>query len=182
MIKKVLPVFFLGLIALFSCEPTNPFNIGPVYDYEGNLAKDRVKIDAYLDTAKIDSIYRIHDPSGVVIIVQEEGAGSRPITNSVIYTDYTGFLMEDGTVFDTSYENVAIDNDIFDENRDYIPLRFILNTNQVIFGWDIAFNRIRPKTKAVFVIPSPLAYRDNEENRIPPNSILVFNIDFLGLD
>lgn len=180
--KRLIPIFLFSLTALFSCEPSNPFNIGPQYDYEGNLAKDRVKIDAYLDTAKIDSLYRIHDPSGVVIIVQEEGEGSRPRTNTVVYTDYTGFLMETGKVFDTSYEDVARANDIFDEDRDYIPLDFILYTNQVILGWDIGFSRLRPKSKAVLVVPSPLAYRDQERDEIPENSILVFNVDFLGID
>jgi FKBP-type peptidyl-prolyl cis-trans isomerase FkpA len=182
MMKKLAPVFFLGLIALFSCEPNNPFNTGPIYDYDGNLAKDRVTIKAYLDTAKIDSVYRIHDPRGVVIIVQEEGVGSRPVTNSVVYTNYTGFLMQDGTVFDTSYEDVARANNIFDEKREYIPLRFILNNNQVIFGWDVAFSRLRPKSKAVIVVPSPLAYRDASRDKIPSNSILVFKVDFLGID
>ena len=61
------------VLTLSSCEAPNPFDQGPAYDYEGNLAIDRKKIAAYLDTAKIDSIYRIHDPSGVVIIVQKEG-------------------------------------------------------------------------------------------------------------
>ena len=170
------------MIALFSCEPSNPFNVGPAYDYDGNLAIDRVKIDAYLDTAKIDSIYRIHDPSGVVIIVQEEGEGTRPTTNTVVYTDYIGKLMEDGSIFDTSYESVARDNDIFVEDRDYIALDFILNTNAVILGWDLGFSRLRPKSKAVLVIPSPLAYRDGVRTGIPANSILVFNVDFLGID
>jgi FKBP-type peptidyl-prolyl cis-trans isomerase FkpA len=182
MMNKLVTVFFLGLIALFSCEPNNPFNTGPVYDYEGNLAKDRLTIKAYLDTAKIDSIYRIHDPRGVVIIVQKEGVGSRPVTNSVVYTDYTGFLMQDGTVFDTSYENVARANNIFVESRQYTPLRFILNTNQVIFGWDVAFSRLRPKSKAVVIVPSPLGYRDASRDKIPANSILVFRVDFLGID
>ena len=180
--KRLIPVFLLGLIALFSCEPNNPFDLGPQYDYDGNLAIDRVKIDAYLDTAKIDSLYRIHDPSGVVIIVQEEGVGSRPRTNTVVYTDYTGFLMETGKVFDTSFEDVARANDVFDENRKYVPFDFVLNTNQVILGWDVGFSRLRPKSKAVMVIPSPLGYRDQEKGGIPENSILVFNVDFLGID
>ena len=170
------------MIALFSCEPTNPFNIGPAYDYEGNLEIDREKIDAYLDTAKIDSIRRIHDPSGMVIIVQEEGDGTRPSTNTVVYTDYIGKLMEDGSVFDTSYESVARDNDIYDEDRKYNPLRFSLNANEVVRGWDIGFSRLRPKSKAVFIIPSPLGYQNGVRTGIPANSILVFNVDFLGID
>lgn len=180
--KRLIPVFLFALTALFSCEPTNPFDLGPQYDYEGNLAKDRVKIDAYLDTAKIDSVKRIHDPSGVVIIVQKEGEGSRPRVNSVVYSDYTGFLMENGKVFDTSNEDIALANDIFDKDRKYIPIQFVLFTNEVILGWDYGFSRLRPKSKAVIVVPSPLGYKDTEKTNIPANSILVFNVDFLGID
>jgi FKBP-type peptidyl-prolyl cis-trans isomerase FkpA len=100
--QLVILVGLVLLVAISSCEPTNPFATGPVYDSDANLAIDREKIDAYLDTARIDSLYRIHDPSGVIIIVQEEGNGSRPTGGNVVYTDYTGSLMSDGSVFDTS--------------------------------------------------------------------------------
>lgn len=182
--KRLIPIFFLlALVLASSCEPNNPFDRGPLYDEVGNLAIDRTKIAAYLDTARIDSLYRIHDPTGVVVIVQREGAGSRPITNTVIYTDYIGKLMETGSVFDTSLEDVARANNIFQESRTYMPFAFILESTSVIQGWDFAFKRIRPASKAVFIIPSPYAYRNQENNdRIPPNSILVFEIDFLGID
>jgi FKBP-type peptidyl-prolyl cis-trans isomerase FkpA len=183
MMKKLTPVVFLAVLLLMACETTNPFAPGPVYDYDGNLAIDRKKIDAYLDTARIDSLYRIHDPSGVVVIVQKEGLGTRPTTNTVIYTEYTGSLMEDGSVFDTSYENVARENNIFVEGRKYITFRFVLGTGSVIQGWELGFRRLRPGSKAVMVIPSPLGYRNQaNSDRIPANSVLVFDIDFLGID
>ena len=76
--RNLLVLFLFALVGLSSCETTNPYNQGPAYDFEGNLAIDRKKIAAYLDTAKIDSIYRIHDPSGVVVIGQQEGKGFSP--------------------------------------------------------------------------------------------------------
>lgn len=185
MIKRFLPILaLLGIFSMMACEPTNPFNTGPAYDEEGNLEIDSVKIAAFLDTAQIDSIYRIHDPSGVVIIVQEEGVGTRPTSNTVVYTDYTGSLMETGVVFDTSIESVARENDLFDENRDYFPFSFALVTGNAIPGWHIAFRRLRPGSKAVLVIPSPYAYRDQTAagGKIPANSILLFEVDFLGID
>jgi FKBP-type peptidyl-prolyl cis-trans isomerase FkpA len=183
MMNKFTPVVFLAIVVLMACEPTNPFAPGPVYDYDGNMAIDRKKIDAFLDTARIDSLYRIHDPSGVVVIVQSEGSGTRPTTNTVVYTDYIGSLMEDGSVFDTSSETVARENNIFVEGRKYTTFRFVVGTGSVITGWDIGFRRLRPGSKAVFVIPSPLAYRDqSNSDRIPANSVLVFDIDFLGID
>jgi FKBP-type peptidyl-prolyl cis-trans isomerase FkpA len=184
MMRNLIPVFFLLAVILgSSCEPNNPFDRGPAYDEEGNLAIDRKKIDAFLDTARIDSISRIHDPSGVVVILQREGAGSRPTNNTVVYTDYIGKLMETGSVFDTSIEDVARANNIFVESRTYMPFAFILGSTSVIQGWDFAFKRIRPASKAIFIIPSPYAYRNQENNdRIPPNSVLIFEIDFLGID
>jgi FKBP-type peptidyl-prolyl cis-trans isomerase FkpA len=184
MIKRLTPILFLlGMFSMISCEPNNPFNTGPAYDVAANLKIDSVKIAAFLDTARIDSIYRIHDRSGVVIIVQKEGSGSRPTSNTVVYSNYIGSLMEGGSIFDTTFEEVARDNDIFVENRTYGPFSFIIGTNSVIAGWDIGFSRLRPRSKAILVIPSPYGYRDQANNdRIPPNSILLFEIDFLGID
>lgn len=184
MMKRLLPILVLmGVFSMMACEPNNPFDRGPAYDVAGNLKIDSVKIAAFLDTAQIDSLYRIHDPSGVVIIVQEEGSGSRPTTNTVVYSDYVGSLMEVGSVFDTTFEGVARENDIFVENRNYIPFSFVLGSGSVISGWEFGFRRLRPGSKAIMVIPSPYGYRDQADNdRIPANSILLFDVDFLGID
>ncbi|UJP66185.1 FKBP-type peptidyl-prolyl cis-trans isomerase [Mongoliitalea daihaiensis] len=175
---------FLGLAFLviisFACETPNPF--GPVYDVEGNLARDRALIDQYLETAPIDSLYRIHDANGVIIIVQKDGTGAFPVDRNLVYMNYTGMLL-DGTVFDTNQQDVAIANNIFDENRTYRIFDFTIGQRDAIEGFSIAFRRMRSGTKAVIIIPSPWAYRDNENlERIPPNSILKFEVDFLGMD
>lgn len=181
--RKLLPLAVLFFMTLMSCETTNPFDRGPEYDEVGNLEIDRKKIAGYLDTAKIDSLYRLHLPSGVVVIVQNEGVGTRPTSNTVIYTNYTGKLMELGTVFDTSIESVARANNIWVEGRVYQPFSFLLGAGGVINGWDLAFRRLRPASKAVLVIPSTEGYRNqNNNDKIPPNSVLVFQVDFLGID
>lgn len=183
MMRNLLVLFLFALVGLSSCETPNPYNQGPAYDFDGNLAIDRKKIAAYLDTAKIDSIYRIHDPSGVVVIVQKEGKGSRPTNNTVVYTDYIGKVMATGTVFDTSYESIARAKNLFVEGRVYAPLSFVVGTATVITGWDIGFKRLRPTSKATIIIPSPYGYSNQKNNdKIPENSILVFQVDFLGID
>ena len=183
MMRNLLVLFLFALVGLSSCETPNPYNQGPAYDFDGNLAIDRKKIAAYLDTAKIDSIYRIHDPSGVVVIVQKEGKGSRTTNNTVVYTDYIGKVMATGTVFDTSYEAIARLKNLFVEGRVYAPLSFVVGTATVITGWDIGFKRLRPTSKAIVIIPSPYGYSNQKNNpKIPENSILVFQVDFLGID
>jgi FKBP-type peptidyl-prolyl cis-trans isomerase FkpA len=174
---------FVSLITMSSCETSPQFGGPPPYDAALNLALDRVKVDAYLDTARIDSLYRIHDPSGIIIIVQKEGVGSRPIFGSVIYTDYIGSLMSDGSIFDTSYQQVAVDNNIFVEGNTYNTLSFVKGSGGIISGWDIAFGRLRPRSKAKLIIPSPYAYQSSANNtRIPANSVLLFDVDFRGID
>ncbi len=182
--KKLFPILvLLGMFFMVACEPNNPYNTGPVYDVAGNLKIDSVKIASYLDTAQIDSLYRIHDPSGVVIIVQEEGLGSRPSNGTVVYTDYIGSLMEDGSIFDTSIESVARENDVFNEKRKYLPISFTIGASTVVPGWEIGFRRLRSGSKAVLIIPSPFGYQDQTTNSlIPANSVLLFDVDFKGID
>lgn len=184
MMNRLLPLLILlGAWATVACEPTNPFDRGPIYDEQENLKIDSAKIVAFLDTAKIDSLYRIHDRSGVVIIVQKEGVGTRPTSGTIVYTDYIGSLMSDGSVFDTSYEDVARENNIFVEGRKYNTFGFIVGSGTVITGWDLGFRRLRPGSKAIMVIPSTWAYRNQSTSeRIPENAILLFDVDFRGID
>ena len=96
--------------------------------------------------------------------------------------------MEDGLVFDTNIESVAIENDLHEEGDEYGPFTFQLSNpgqqsaNNAIAGWQYAFRHLRSGAKAVLVVPSPLAYQDQERGKIPANSILVFNVEFLGMD
>ena len=183
MIRSTVGALLIISLVFFSCDSQPNFG-GPIYDEAGNLAMDRIKIEEYLKTAEYDSLYRIHDPSGVVIIVQEEGDASRPGTNNTVYTNYVGKLL-DGTVFDTNLESVAKDNGLYEEDREYKIYSFPLSPGAQggpIPGFSIGFSRLRSGAKAVLIIPSPYAYRDQENERIPANSVLVFEVDFLGLD
>jgi FKBP-type peptidyl-prolyl cis-trans isomerase FkpA len=185
--KSIIAVLFSVLILSVSCEDQLGRFGGPVYDVQGNLAIDRVRIAEYLATAPYDSLYRVHDPAtGVVVIVQEEGIGSRPRLGNVLYTNYIGRLT-DGTVFDTNLEDVAIANDIFSEERNYEIFTFFLgqpaNQGGAIEGFSLGFRRLRSGSKGVIIIPSPYGYRDNPNiPNIPENSILVFEVELLGFD
>ncbi|GEO21251.1 FKBP-type peptidyl-prolyl cis-trans isomerase [Cyclobacterium qasimii] len=184
-IRQIIVVFIVASMG-FSCDDQLSGYGYPTYDSEGNLAIDREKIDEYLKTAQYDSLYRIHDPSGVVIIVEEEGDGSRPVSGNVVYANYTGYLL-DGSVFDTNLEDVAIANDIYDEERTYAIFNFFLGLSSTqggaIQGFTLGFQRLRSGAKASIIIPAPYAYQDNESvDRIPANSVLVFDVEFLGMD
>ncbi|HSJ68092.1 MAG TPA: hypothetical protein VK921_10475, partial [Anditalea sp.] len=99
--KTILLVVFSAFI--YSCET---MQFAQQYNPDENLARERPIIASYLETAAYDSLYRIHDPQGVVVIVQEEGTGVKPKPNTMVYTNYVGKLL-DGTVFDTNIRAVA---------------------------------------------------------------------------
>ena len=52
-----------------------------------------------------------------------------------VSVDYIGEL-EDGTVFDTSLEDVAVEAGIYNPNREYKPLEFTVGAGQMIAGFD----------------------------------------------
>ncbi|MCR9014178.1 FKBP-type peptidyl-prolyl cis-trans isomerase [Aquiflexum gelatinilyticum] len=178
---RIVLSFLVAVLLVASCGTPSPFG-GPVYDSEGNLAIDRVKIDDFLRTAPIDSLYRIHDPTGVVIIVQEEGTGAKPAAGMLVYTNYTGKLL-DGTVFDTNLEDVARENDVYDPSRTYRIFQFTLGTSETIQGFNLGFRQMTSGSKGVLIIPSPWAYRDSGTiPGVPANSVLMFEVEFLGMD
>jgi FKBP-type peptidyl-prolyl cis-trans isomerase FkpA len=185
--KSIIVVLFSILILSTSCDDQLGMFGGPVYDVEGNLAIDRVRIAEYLETAAYDSLYRVHDrATGVVVIVQEEGVGSRPRSGNVIYSNYTGKLTN-GNIFDTNLEDVARANDIFNEERNYDIFTFFLgqpaSQGGAIEGFSIGFRKFRSGGKGVIIIPSPYGYRDNPNiPNIPENSVLVFEVELLGFD
>lgn len=52
-----------------------------------------------------------------------------------VLVDYTGKL-EDGTVFDTSIKDDAIEAGIYNQKRDYQPLGFTVGAGEMIKGFD----------------------------------------------
>ncbi len=183
--KNTINLLLTSLLAifLFSCDQASPFG-PPPYDVAGNLARERVIIDEFLATYQTDSLYRVHDRDGVIVIVQEEGDGIKPSNFRRIYVNYVIKLL-DGTLVDTNLENVAREHGIFDENREYRIFTFTLDPQSgggFIVGFSHGIRNMRSGSSGELIIPSPWAYQDRERERIPENSILLVDIEFLGMD
>ena len=101
--------------------------------------------------------------SGLQYLILEEGTGPVAKLGQKVSAHYLGMLM-DGTVFDSSLSRG-------DE------LVFPVGMRQVIKGWDEAFTALKEGTKAVLFIPSDLAYGENGQGPIAPNSDLVFYVE-----
>ena len=114
--------------------------------------------------------------SGLYYIIKEEGNGEKPIPGDSITVNYTGTLL-DGTKFDSN-EDTAFHH--------AQPIGFILGRGMMIMGWDEGFPLLTVGSKATFYVPSTLAYgtqsrpgNSTNPKGIPPNSILVFDVQLL---
>jgi FKBP-type peptidyl-prolyl cis-trans isomerase len=101
--------------------------------------------------------------SGLQIEMLVEGEGEAPNATDTVVVHYEGSLI-DGTVFDSSIARGT-------------PAEFGLN--QVIRGWTEGLQLIKPGGKARLTIPSELGYGPGGVGNIPPNAVLVFEVELL---
>jgi FKBP-type peptidyl-prolyl cis-trans isomerase FklB len=140
--------------------------------------QDLQKIETYIQNFPTEYIKReTIEGTGIELLfteVVEEGEVA--VVRDTLSVDYTGMLL-DGTVFDTSIEQVARDNDLFNESRSYEPFELILGVSSVITGWHGALSLMKEGEKATALIPSAYAYGNQAQGPIPANSVLVFELE-----
>ena len=105
--------------------------------------------------------------SGLQYKVLQTGSGAeRPSARDTVKVHYHGTLI-DGTVFDSSVARGE-------------PVSFPLN--QVIRGWTEGLQLMVPGEKTRFFIPPDLAYGDRNMGAIGPGSVLIFDVELLGIN
>ena len=60
------------------------------------------------------------------------------------------------------------------------PLSFVLGNGQVIDGWEEGLLGMYPGGLRQLVIPPELAYGEQGVSGVPPNSTLIYEVDYLG--
>ena len=138
------------------------------------LAEEDKIIQEYIKENNLDAK---KTESGLYYVIEEEGTGEPVTPGTNMQVNYAGYLL-DGSLFDTSIEALARENNIFNEGRPYEPLPVSVGMGQVIPGWDEGLLLLKKGSKGKFIIPSPLGYGENAMGAaIPANSILVFDVD-----
>jgi peptidylprolyl isomerase len=89
--------------------------------------------------------------------------GNQPQKGDLVKVDYRGKLTND-TVFDESYKRGE-------------PFSFKLGMGKVIPGWDEGIALMHKGDKAILTIPAALGYGERDMGVIPPNSILIFEVE-----
>lgn len=106
-------------------------------------------------------------PSGVQyrIITSGPADGPRPGPNDEVKVNYEGKLL-DNKVFDSSFARGE-------------PADFALGG--LIPAWGEALQQMHPGDEWILYVPPTMGYGDRRSGPIPPNSVLIFKIQLLGV-
>ncbi|MGP1520148.1 MAG: peptidylprolyl isomerase [Treponema sp.] len=109
----------------------------------------------------------IKDDDGVYFFITKEGRGQHAKTGQTLKMKYKGSLL-DGKVFD--------DSDMHE------PLEFQANMGRLIKGFDSQAAKMKVGEQRTIIIPPQLAYGSRGAgNVIPPNAVLVFELELLSI-
>lgn len=107
-------------------------------------------------------------PSGLKYVELKEGTGATPQPGQTVEVHYVGTL-EDGTKFDSSRDRGQ-------------PFSFKIGVGQVIKGWDEGLSTMKVGGRRQLIIPPELGYGARGAGGvIPPNAILHFDVELLGV-
>lgn len=140
----------------------------PLIDYTkdadtlAQAKKDLAEIAEAVKAGKIDTTGSIES---VYYHILSQGTGEYVSVTDTVTVHYKGSLLSDGSIFDQTRDKPAT-----------FPLR------RLIRGWQLALPKCRVGGKVRVIIPSAQAYGIRTRSKdIPPNSILVFDIEVVAV-
>lgn len=121
-------------------------------------------------------------PSGLKLVITDSKNGAYPTKGVNVKVNYAGYFV-DGRLFDTSYEAVAKEYQIYNENRknSYQPFTTVYGPDaRLIAGFKEGLQQMKVGDKAVLFIPSHLGYGSQGTGGvIPPDTDLVFELELV---
>lgn len=142
-------------------------------EYEAMVKKEEAELVGKEDKTIQDYMTKnnlkgVKQPSGLYYVQTQPGTGARAEAGKSVSVHYTGTLLN-GTKFDSSVDRNS-------------PFDFALGQGQVIKGWDEGIALMSVGEKGLLLIPSALGYGTRGAGAsIPPNSILIFEVELLGV-
>jgi len=129
------------------------------------------KVKGLFEETKANKLDYLVTPSGLKYKILEEGKGALITQGKKVTTNYYGILASDGVMFDNSYQ------------RGLMPFTFEAMSAQVIPGWDEGVSLLKKGSKAIFYIPSSLAYGAEGAGggAIPADADLMFYLEILDV-
>lgn len=144
-----------GVVAAVSCTPEAA--TGPVPLIEEASFAAALNVNLANMTKMSNGVYYQDVPAG---------NGTTAASGNHLTVHYTGYYTN-GTSFDTSIGKA--------------PYGFTLGAGSVIKGWDEGLVGMKVGGTRKLVIPPAMGYGGGSFNGIPPNSILVFNVQLVSI-
>jgi FKBP-type peptidyl-prolyl cis-trans isomerase len=96
----------------------------------------------------------------------------------------SGVIAEPGDAVAVLYQGWLTTGELFDQTRvnesgQLDPFVFQLGAGQVITGWEQGIPGMREGGKRRLVLPASVAYGETGNDRIPPNSLLIFDVELV---
>jgi FKBP-type peptidyl-prolyl cis-trans isomerase FkpA len=110
--------------------------------------------------------------SGLYYVITKKGTGEKAKFGKKVSMNYLGKFL-DGKKFDANVD------DNFNATH---PFAFTLGTGQVIRGWDEGVQLLNVGDRATLILPSDIAYGARGVGPIPPNTVLVFDVELVSQD
>jgi peptidylprolyl isomerase len=109
-------------------------------------------------------------PNGLAYWDLTVGTGKAAAKGSKVKVHYTGWLLEEGTKFDSSYDRGE-------------PFEFTIGAGQVIKGWELGVGGMKVGGKRQLRIPPELAYGyKGQPPLIPRSAYLIFDVELLEVN
>lgn len=164
----------VGALSMLSCVDSDQTQ-------EVILQRDKEAIEKFLQENPIASVKEYSEPiEGFYMFWQ---VSVKPERNNLLRGDTVtvNYIGKDlnKKVFDTSIEQIAKDNGIFNSTRRYQPLRYAVGYGFTITGFEFAISMMHPGEKATVIFPSRLGYGTQASGSIPANSPLIFELDLV---
>jgi len=154
------------LFAAYSCFD-DPVEQEPI-DY--TPAREADLLSEYLDMLDEEGYDVDTAAVGIYYVIDEPGDGTYVQTGDSIGIKYTGFMPDNGYVFDRSASHYT--NGLW--NFRYTP-------GGLIPGFEAALSLMNEGTEGLFIIPSDLAYGATGSGAIPPYTTIAFQIELVAI-
>jgi FKBP-type peptidyl-prolyl cis-trans isomerase FklB len=125
-----------------------------------NLAEAKVFLE---ENKKKEGVKTL--PSGLQYKILAEGSGKTPKATDEVTVNYKGSL-PDGTEFDSSFKRGA-------------PATF--RVDKIIRGWTEALQLMKEGARWQLFIPPELGYGERGAGPVPPNSVLIFEVELVSV-
>ncbi|MFO7922260.1 MAG: FKBP-type peptidyl-prolyl cis-trans isomerase [Bacteroidales bacterium] len=159
---KVFFILFPGLFLFNACEKEDE-----------RMEEEMVKLQEFLEEKGYTSVEPTS--SGLYHVVLTEGNGENPVRSDFVNISFIASLV-DGTVFETSDRNIAMNHDIVRDDKLYGPAKFQIQSLGIT-GLIEGLMLMKEGGISRIIIPSGLAFGSIDYGIIPPYSTLIYDVE-----